>query len=331
MTKQIPETILNQYNIGEIENIRQISVGLIHQTYKITTNNGEFILQKLHPLLSSEEIAKDFHAVTEHLAKHNFSAPKVVLNIYGEVNSKDRKDRWRMQTALLGDSKKNIENAEMAMKTGKMYADFHKVLDSIEHEFKTDMILHDTKHEYQKFEEALKDYSELTDNVEAEIGFIQKEMPQLYLPESLPKRVIHGDPQSTNILFVDNESSGVIDLDTCNRNTILVDIGDMFRSWCMKENSVDGENADVQTQKETSQISFDLEIFKAGWGGYINSADFLTLEEKKYYFEDSYFGWDDSHYKSRREHNLVRSRQQIELYKDIALKEDEIDLIVTNT
>ena len=33
-------------------------------------------------------------------------------------------------------------------------------------------------------------------------------------------------------MFEDSKSVGMIDLDTCNRHGVLVDLGDAVRSWC---------------------------------------------------------------------------------------------------
>ena len=123
----------------------------------------------------------------------------------------------------------------------------------------------------------------------------------------------------------------VIDLDTCNHLTVLADLGDAFRSWCGGKED-DPNNA------------FNVELFMAGWDGYKEGAgDFITQQEKdlvgqaigcitlelaarflKDVFDDSYFGFDESRYASRRGHNLARARGQIALFKDLQSKLDQL-------
>ena len=43
---------------------------------------------------------------------------------------------------------------------------------------------------------------------------------------------MHGDPKISNVMFSGETAVGMIDLDTCNRHTLLVDLGDAIRSWC---------------------------------------------------------------------------------------------------
>ena len=106
-------------------------------------------------------------------------------------------------------------------------------------------------------------------------------------------------------------------------HTRLVDIGDALRSWCNRE----GEDAEEPV--------FDRTFYNAAVEGY-RSSTILTERERQLipqafrlitielamrflqdYFEDSYFGWDAAHFETRREHNLVRARNQIELHRQI--------------
>ena len=101
-------------------------------------------------------------------------------------------------------------------------------------------------------------------------------------------------------------------------------------------------------QEDDAKNVFRLEIFKAGWNGYAKSAEgFISARERKLvpksvatitlelasrfladYFEDNYFGWDDSRYPSRRAHNLARARGQLALYRDIQKKMGKMEAIV---
>jgi Ser/Thr protein kinase RdoA (MazF antagonist) len=320
----IPKSVLEAYDLGSIEKISRISDGLIHQTYMA----GDFILQRLHPLLGTAEIAQDFLTVTTYLTKEGFPAPEAALAQGGEVLVYDGEFSWRMQTFINGRTFSAVSDPLVAKEAGAMYARLHKALSGMDYEFQSELKLHETKKIFSEFQETLEKWrgEKLLEEVREEVDFIL---------EALPRRVIHGDPKISNILFKGGEAIGVIDLDTCNNHTILVDIGDAFRSWCGKEED-DSENV------------FNLELFKAGWQGYTeNAGDFLTGEERalvpkaiscitlelaarflKDLFDDNYFGWNAERYESRREHNLARVRGQVALYKDIQKKLSEIEQVL---
>ncbi|MBT4856679.1 phosphotransferase [Candidatus Uhrbacteria bacterium] len=336
--QDIPKIVLEAYDLGPIDRVTKVSDGLIHQTYKVESMAGDFILQRLHPLLGTSEIGQDFFAVTTHLNNEGFPAPEAVLGMGGEVLVNDGEYNWRMQTYIDGRTYSKLDNPYVAKEAGAIYGRLHKSLASMDYEFQSELKLHETEKIFAEFQEVIGNWGGdigLKESVRDEVDFILEHLPKQFLPSGLPQRVIHGDPKISNILFKGGEAVGVIDLDTCNNHTVLVDVGDAFRSWCGRD-------------EDDSQNAFNLELFEAGWLGYIGTAgDFLTDEERslvpraiscitlelaarflKDVFDDSYFGWDAERYASRREHNLARVRGQIALYKDLQDKLGDVNRIV---
>lgn len=335
----IPKAILNAYDIGPVKSVTPISVGLIHQTYQVTASKGTFVFQRLHAVLASDAIGKDFFVVTTFLNDQGFPAPKCVVSKSLKVLTKDADGhKWRAQTFLPGKTFTTVRDAAMAREAGAAFGSFHKTLAYLRYDFKSKKILHETEAIFGAFTKVAKKHwkSPLMKDVAAEVAFVSQEMHKVLLPKSLPLRAIHGDPKISNLLFdAKGKASGIVDLDTCNRRPLLVETGDMFRSWCGLEED-DAKNA------------FRLEIFRAGWKGYAKAADgFITARERKLvplsvatitlelasrfladYFNDSYFGWDASRYASRRAHNLARVRGQLALYRDIQKKMGKMKEIV---
>jgi Ser/Thr protein kinase RdoA (MazF antagonist) len=348
----IPEEILDSYDVGSVRSVKPISVGLIHQTYKVTTGKGVFVLQRLHPVLESPAIGKDFFVVTTFLNDKGFSAPKCVLTKKLKVLAKDGEGRmWRMQTFLDGKTHAMVKDANMAREAGAMFGRFHKTLSGLRYEFKSKKVLHETEKIFKTFTSVAKKNwkSPLMNDVAQEVAFVSEEIHKVLLPANLPLRAIHGDPKISNLLFdAKGKACGVVDLDTCNRRPLLVETGDMFRSWC-------GQNEDDPNN------AFRLDIFHAAWNGYSKELSppakvevggggrggFLTGRERKLvplsiatitlelasrflsdYFNDSYFGWDASRYPSRRAHNLSRTQGQLALYRDVWKKMEKIKRIV---
>lgn len=148
---KIPKAVLSAYDLGEIQSIRPVKTGLVHETFEIRAGRDQYIIQKLHPVLSSKAVAEDFLAVTRFLEEKKFPTPKCVLSKRGSVLVKQGKNAWRMQTKLPGKTIDVIDNNSMAREAGEIYAGFHKVLDQIDYKFKAKKFLHETEKIYTKF------------------------------------------------------------------------------------------------------------------------------------------------------------------------------------
>jgi Ser/Thr protein kinase RdoA (MazF antagonist) len=146
---------------------------------------------------------------------------------------------------------------------------------------------------------------------------------------------VHGDPKISNVLFEGDRAVALLDLDTCTRHSVLVDLGDAVRSWCR-----DGG--------EDERQRFHLDRFDAILRGYaalgppLESAErahlgragrMITLELASRFLrdalEDEYFAWDETRYADRRAHNRARGRAMLYLAQDMAARQTEVDALVT--
>jgi len=204
------------------------------------------------------------------------------------------------------------------------------------HEFKSQHPLHDTHAHLAGLRAALAqpDHAPSRSLIADEIERVLRTLPDLMFPDSLPQRVVHGDPKISNILFRGETAVGMIDLDTCNRHTVLVDLGDAVRSWCRDGN-------------EDEQQHFQLDRFEAIMRGYAAEGPPLTADELVYLpqagrlitlelacrfardvMEDEYFAFDNEKYPSRRAHNCARTRAMLFLSEDMRNHQSEIDGVI---
>ena len=115
---------------------------------------------------------------------------------------------------------------------------------------------------------------------------------------------------------------------------IFSDVGDFLRT---------AANKVAEDCPEIEKVAFDMDIFKAFIGGYLESATFLTDVEKENipyaaalfpfmqavrFFADYLNG--DTYYKiAYPEHNLVRTRNQMALFRSVLSHLDEMkDIII---
>ena len=152
---------------------------------------------------------------------------------------------------------------------------------------------------------------------------------------TIPTRVTHNDTKISNILFdAEGEVLCVIDLDTCMSSTSLNDFGDAIRF---------AANFVEEDCPEYDKVGVDLDVFRAFSEGFLaktaktltpNEVDTLALScfcltaELAVRFLDDYIQGDPYFKINAPDHNLVRTRCQIALAKDLLAKMPEMDKIV---
>lgn len=320
------EIVLQNYDIGAVSEIKKMTSGLIHQSFRVKTDSGVYTLQGVHEVLGGDGVFADVAAVMDHLAAKGVEAPQLMRTKAGGLYAEHDGHRYRLQTYVEGDVINVVESEEQARAAGAMLGRFHAAMADIDHEFQTDLGLHRTNAVIDALRKVAEEYkdNDIYAEVAGDIEFVLETLPGLVFPDNLPKRVMHGDPKISNFVFRGGEAVAMIDLDTCDRLTILADLGDAFRSWCGGNESAE-ENA------------FRMSFMQAGLDGYLSEMDgVLTEEERAWlpkcaktitlelvarfftdYFRDNYFGWDEKQFPSRRAHNLRRARNQLMLFRSI--------------
>lgn len=331
------DRILWHYSLTNYS-ISRISSGLIHETYLVGTAGGSFILQRLHPVFGWEVIA-NVDLVSRYLNLRQFLAQTVVKTKQGDLGvapEASGDDRWgRLLTYIPGKVLERAEKPNLIYEAGKILGRFHSLMRGYSGQLNPGRRVHDTASHLELFLKAVPE------SYSAEIEDLRKtilSLPSFILPPNLPPMITHGDPKISNIIFSDQDKAvALIDLDGCNKqNSVLIELGDAFRSWC------------ASNYEDSADNLFDLEKFRAGWLGYLVGCNgetggrerelvpqaikliILELASRflRDYFEDCYFGWNAERYPSRKAHNLARTQGQIALFRDLCQKESEMNEIV---
>jgi Ser/Thr protein kinase RdoA (MazF antagonist) len=188
--------------------------------------------------------------------------------------------------------------------------------------------VHDTEKHFAKLQATLKDPAYREHRLYTEVAALGEEILAGWAPSPsgpLPSRVVHGDLKISNVRFQGTEAVGLVDLDTFQRSTLDIELGDAMRSWCnpMREDSLDAR--------------FDVDLFEAAmagyaegagpgavtedeWGQIITGIERICWELASRFAQDAlaeqYFGFDPK-YGGRGEHNLVRARGQAALGRSV--------------
>ena len=331
------QPIFENFGLNEVINCEVIQSGLMHSTFKVQTSASTYILQRLHHKLSTQAILNDYVRVTTHLQKKGFSAPTVCKTHDGRYIYVDSEAQWwRLTTYVSGDTHERVSSVEQATQGAQILGGFHMGMRDFPFEFESAHPLHDTDGHLDGLAHALsnREFEENWHLVADVATKIVKLMSEVRVPDGLPQRVVHGDPKISNVMFSAQQAIGMIDLDTCNRHTVLVDLGDAIRSWCR-----DGYEDEAQR--------FHLDRFEGILDGYAKSGAGLSVPEidalwmagpmitlelasrfARDVLEDSYFAFNSDHYPSRRQHNLARMKSMLFLAQDMLSQSDEMKSLI---
>lgn len=329
---ELARTLLSAWSL-QAATLEPVTSGLMHRTFFVASEQGAFVLQRLHHLLATPEILADYEAVTTHLARRGLPAPRLVPTDAGASVAVDGEGRWwRLTTRVAGSTRDKVRGTVDAEAGARMLGRFHVAMADIPYVFRSAHPLHDTAAHLARLQAALAVHD--ASAIEPEVAEILRELPGLVLPGGLPRQVVHGDPKISNVMFEGDAAVGLIDLDTCNRHSVLVDLGDAVRSWCR-----DGYEDELQR--------FHLDRFEAIVRGYAAEGLPLGVEEQallagagrlitlelaarfaRDVLEDHYFAWDTTRYPDRRTHNRARMRSMLYLARDMSARMGEAEAIV---
>ena len=329
----MPSARLARFAIERPTRIIPHHQGLMHQTWFV---DDGYVFQRLHPKLSSAAIVADYRAVTEHLARKGIPAPRLISTREGASVLVDDDGWWRLTTRVPGVTREKVRSPADAEAGARALGRFHVAMADLEYVFGSTHPLHDTPGHLSRLAASQADpknaaHADLVADAAAEI---RHEIAPLMLPKGLPVRVVHGDPKISNVMFEGGDAVGLIDLDTCNRHSVLVDLGDAVRSWCR-----DGYEDELQR--------FHVDRFEAILRGYAAEGLDLAPEERarladcgrlitlelasrfaRDVLEDDYFAWDAERYDSRRAHNLARMQSMLHLARDMAARRADAEAAV---
>lgn len=333
---------------GSAADIRPLGEGLINDTYRVTNATEgcpDYVLQRInhHIFTDVEGLQRNIEAVTRHLRKKLEAAgaadiDRRVLTFVpladgsGKTYYFDGESYWRISRFIPDAYTFNTVDPHYSRMAGEAFGRFQSDLTDI-----PDTLV-ETIPDFHNMELRLR---QLREAIEADpAGRLAEVQPivddllrrgeemtaaeRLHREGRLPKRVCHCDTKVNNMMFdADGNVLCVIDLDTVMPSFIFSDFGDFLRT---------AANTVAEDSPELDKIAFRTDIFEAFTEGYLQSAaSFITPLEKEMlpyaaalfpYMQAVRFLTDyingDTYYKTAyKEHNLVRTRNQVRLLECI--------------
>ena len=339
---------------GTFVGYRTIQVGNVNKTYEVRfiLPDGKpksFLIQNVntYAFRNPVQLMENIDKVTEHIRSKKVG--KIALHFHHTADRKtyviDGKNFWRMINFIPSVTYSSVIDQTVVRNAGKAFGEFQMQLSDfdITQLYETIPGFHNTRQRYAQLREAIAaDPVGRVAEVREEIAYLLEveelacRLTDMQNSGQLPLRVTHNDTKINNVLFNpdDNSALVVIDLDTVMPGLVGHDFGDAIRFAANKvsEDSLEYEKAGV-----------DLEVFRSFAEGFLEmtantltpaeidtlalSCFTLTAELSTRFLTDYILG--DPYFNIKyEEHNLIRTRCQIALAKDMQLHMDEMEKIV---
>jgi len=339
---------------GKYLSYEEITIGNVNKTYKVNFLDDDgsthsYVVQEVNTYVfrNPEHVMENIANVTEFIRAKKPN--ELSLHYHHTPDRKtyiiDESGFWRLFNYIPSFTYNLCDDLDIVRNAGTAFGEFQMLLSDFDTSrlYETIPDFHNT---IIRYENLLKDFredpcgraKEVKDEIDWLLSVKDKacRLTQMKNEGLLPVRVTHNDTKINNVLF-DKETKTaltVIDLDTVMPGLVGHDFGDAIRSAanCVEEDC-----------KDYSKAAVNLDVFKAFAEGFIkqtantltqNEIDTLALSsfvlacELSTRFLDDYINGDKYFKIKYPEHNLVRTRCQIALAKDMLLKMDEMGKIV---
>ena len=349
------EEVSRQFRIeGEYVGYETIQTGNVNHTYRVKfiKPNGEpksYLVQNVNTYAFRDPVSlmDNIDKVTEHIRAKR--PGQLALHFHHTADRKtyvmDGKNFWRMMNFIYAMTFDTIDDLGVIRNAGKAFGEFQNQLSDFDitqlHE--TIPNFHNTRARYQQLADAVaKDPVGRVAEVQDELNYLESikdlacTLTDMQAEGKLPLRVTHNDTKINNVLFdpQSGEALVVIDLDTVMPGLVGHDFGDAIR---FAANKCEEDCADA------SKAGVDMEVFRAFAEGFLEqTADTLTPNEintlalscltltaelSTRFLADYILG--DPYFKIKSpDHNLVRTRCQIALARDMQKHLPEMEQMV---
>ena len=331
-----------------------IQMGNVNRTYKVNFRLPEgkeksFLVQNVNTYAFRNPVGlmENIDKVTEHIRAKK--PGQLALHFHHTADRKtyiaDGSNFWRMTNYVPSITYNAVTDLDVVRNAGKAFGEFQMDLADFDITELTETIpgFHNTRQRYETLIRSIReDKAGRAAQVREEIGFLLSvqdtacKLTDLQLAGELPLRVTHNDTKINNVLFnpQDNSAMIVIDLDTVMPGLMGHDFGDAIRF---------AANYAEEDCRDLDKVGVNLDVFRAFAEGFLSmtaktmtekevetlalSCFVLTAELATRFLADYLDG--DLYFNIKSpDHNLVRTRCQIALAKDMLKKMDEMEKVV---
>ncbi len=339
---------------GEYRGYEEIKIGNVNRTYRVDfrTEDGadkSYIVQAVNTYVFKDpvKVMENIDHVTEYIRRKQ--PEKVALHFHHTAERHtylfDGDDFWRLFNFIPSSTYNACSDLTVVRNAGAAFGEFQMLLSDFDAAMLHVTIpgFHDTRRRYETLERhAAEDPCGRAAEVQEELRWLFSvkdtacRLTDLHNEGKLPLRVTHNDTKINNVLFEKDGSRPlvVIDLDTVMPGLVGHDFGDAIRF---------AANRVAEDSPEADRAGVDMDIFRAFSEGFLmktaatlteTELDTLAIScfalacELATRFLDDYILGDPYFKINYPQHNLVRTRCQVALAKDMLEKLPDMERIV---
>ena len=346
---------------GPFFSYEEINQGNVNRTFKVNYIRDDgtgmakiksYLMQKVNTYAFKKpiELMDNIDAVTEYI--HAQRPHETCLHFHHTLVNGEKKTYlmddegfWRVCNYVPSVTFDTCDDMHVVKSAGAAFGDFQTVLKDFDASklYYTIPDFHNTRKRYETLiADAKKDPIGRVKEVEEELNWLLSvqdkacKLTDLYNEGKLPLRVTHNDTKINNVLFDEetHDALVVIDLDTVMPGLVGHDFGDAIRFAAnfVEEDCKDFEKAGLNLNifwafaegflKNTAKTLTDTEVETLALSCFVLACELATRFLDDYILGDPYFKI------KYPEHNVVRTRCQIALAKDMLEKLDAMNAIV---
>jgi len=326
--------------------------GLINDTFLVKNERHSFVLQRIneHVFKQPTQVINNAMLIHQHLVAKRDAGEYLLTPIGQQLSTSGvpfavvDNSHWRA-IKFIPDcyTVESVDSPNQARQVAASFGQFTAALSDFPADELYEVIpkFHDLSFRIEQLKYAasqdtqgrLYDCQSLVDFCLQQTSFINKVDK---LVQELPTQVTHNDTKINNLLFSSESSQpiAVIDLDTCMPGFIMNDFGDMVRTCCSNLPE-DGE--------DLANMSVRMDVYEALAEGYVNafSGNMTELELTSLSigaqllpfmigirFLTDFLDGDLYFHTDHAMHNLIRAKNQLNFYRLLHEKADELAMIV---
>ena len=343
---------------GPFFSYEEIKMGNVNHTYKVNYIRDDgtgmakiksYLVQRVntyafqHPI----ELMQNIDRVTQHIRTKHPEAQSLHFHHLesGENYLMDDDGFWRLSNYVPSTTFDTCDDLNVVRSAGQAFGEFQMMLSDFDASqlFYTIPDFHDTRKRYAKLKADMQadPYGRVAE-AQQEVEWLLSvedeacKLTDLFNAGKLPLRVTHNDTKINNVLFDEGTHKAlvVIDLDTVMPGLVGHDFGDAIRfaSNFVEEDCKDADKAGVNLNvywafaegflKKTAATLTENEVDTLGISCFALACELATRFLDDYITGDQYFKI------KYPDHNIVRTRCQIALAKDMQVKMDAMNAIV---
>lgn len=344
---------------GPFFSYEEIKMGNVNYTYKVNYIRDDgtgmariksYLVQRVntyafqHPI----ELMQNIDRVTQHIRTKHPEAQSLHFHHLGSGENylMDEDGFWRLSNYVPSITFDTCDDLNVVRSAGQAFGEFQMMLADFDASqlFYTIPDFHDTRKRYAKLKADMEaDPCGRVAEVRQELEWLLSvedeacRLTDLFNAGKLPLRVTHNDTKINNVLFDEqtHQALVVIDLDTVMPGLVGHDFGDAIRfaSNFVEEDCKDADKAGVNLNiywafaegflKETAATLTENEVDTLGISCFSLACELATRFLDDYITGDKYFKI------KYPDHNLVRTRCQIALAKDMQAKMDAMNAMLS--